>query len=247
MIWTTRYIVTHELNMEAVILAGGQGTRLRPHTDEIPKPLLPVGGRPVAEILLKQMQKTGVKHVFLAVNHRSEQIITAIGDGRKYGLKIDYSQEKQPLSTVGPLKLIKNLPENFIVANADVLTDLNFNDIFQTHLKNKANLTVATYARTLPTDFGVLTVSDSGMAVGFNEKPVFNFIVSMGIYVFSKSILDFVPSNRPFGFDQLMLTLFDQHIPVHTYPYNGYWLDIGRIDDYQKANDDVKRISDLIS
>jgi NDP-sugar pyrophosphorylase family protein len=233
--------------MEAVILAGGQGTRLRPHTDEIPKPLLPVEGRPVVEILLKQMQRTGVEHVYMAVNHLSELIIETIGDGRKYGLKIEYSREKQPLSTVGPLKLIKNLPESFIVANADILTDLNFNDLFQTHLKNKAKLTVATYDRTNPIDFGVLTVDDSGMAVGFNEKPVFNFTVSMGIYVFSKSILDFVPSNKSFGFDKLMFTLFDNHIPVHTYPYNGYWLDIGRIDDYLKANEDIKRVSDLIS
>jgi len=233
--------------MEAVIMAGGQGTRLRPHTDEIPKPLLPVGGKPVVEILLKQMRKTGVQHVHLAVNHRSEQIIQTIGDGRKYGLKIDYSKETVPLSTVGPLKLIKSLPESFIVANADVLTDLNFSDLFQAHLKNKARLTVAAYARANPIDFGVLTVAESGMAVGFSEKPVFNFTVSMGIYVFSKSILELVPSNIPFGFDQLISALFDHHIPVHTYPYNGYWLDIGRIDDYQKANEDIKRISDLIS
>ncbi len=233
--------------MEAVILAGGQGTRLRPHTDEIPKPLLPVGGKPVVEILLQQMQKTGVKQVYMAVNHLSELIIKTIGDGRKYGLKIDYSMEKEPLSTVAPLKLIKNLPENFIVANADILTDLNFNDIFQAHLKNKAKLTVGTYARANPIDFGVLTVDDRGLAVGFKEKPVFNFTVSMGIYVFSKSILELVPPNKPFGFDNLMFTLIDRHIPIHAYTYNGYWLDIGRIDDYHRANDDIKKISELFS
>ncbi len=233
--------------MEAVILAGGQGERLRPHTDEIPKPLLPVGGKPIVEILLKQMQKTGVKHVYMAVNHLSERIIDVIGDGSKQGLKIDYSKEAKPLSTVGPLKLIKQLPDNFIVANADVLTDLDFKQILDHHLRNKANLTVATYARLNPIDFGVLTVDDHGLAIGFNEKPVFNFVVSMGIYVFSKSILKYVPDNKPFGFDNLMFTLLEHQIPIHTFPYNGYWLDIGRPDDYQKANDDIDKIKDLMS
>jgi len=233
--------------MEAVILAGGQGMRLRPHTDEIPKPLLTVGGKPIVEILLKQMQKTGVKHVHMAVNHLSDKIIDVIGDGGKQGLKIDYSKEEKPLSTVGPLKLIKHLPDNFIVANADVLTDLNFREIFDCHLRNKANLTVATNARLNPIDFGVLTVDDNGLAVGFNEKPVFNFVVSMGIYVFSKSILKYVPDHKAFGFDDLMFTLLDNQIPIHTFPYNGYWLDIGRPDDYEKANDDIDRITDLMS
>ena len=232
--------------MEAVILAGGQGTRLRPHTAEIPKPLLQVGGKPIVEILLKQMQKTGVTQVCLAVNHLSEQIINTIGNGKKYGLKLKYSKEELPLSTVGPLKLIKNLSDNFIVANADVLTDLNFKTLFDYHLDNQANLTVATYARRNPIDFGVLTVDDNGLAVGFNEKPVFNFIVSMGIYVFSKSILKYVPDNQLFGFDNLMFTLLDNQIPIHTFPFGGYWLDIGRPDDYQKANDDIDRITELL-
>ncbi len=233
--------------MEAVILAGGQGTRLRPHTDEIPKPMVPVGGVPIVAILLRQMKKTGINRIHMAVNHLSEQIITAIGDGKNFGLKIEYSHEEKPLSTVGPLKLIKNLGDNFIVANADVLTDLNFNTIFDYHKSQKANLTVATYARRSPIDYGVLTVDDNGLAVGFKEKPEFNFVVSMGIYVFSKSILKHVPDNKPFGFDNLMFTLLGNKIPIHTFSHSGYWLDIGRPDDYQKANDDIDKIKDLIS
>jgi NDP-sugar pyrophosphorylase family protein len=230
--------------MVAVILAGGKGARLKPHTDEIPKPLLPVGGKPIVEILLKQMKKTGMDSVYVAVNHMSEKITTAIGDGKKYGLKIEYSREQESLSTIGPLKLIKNLPENFIVANSDIMTDLNFGTLFNSHMNSKAKLTVATYARTNPIDFGVITVDDNGLAVGFNEKPVFNFIVSMGIYVFNRSILEYVPDNKPFGFDQLMFTLLDKQIPIQTYPYSGYWLDIGRPDDYQKANEDFERFKD---
>ena len=188
------------------------------------------------------MQKTGVTQVTLAVNHLSEQIINTIGDGKKYGLNIKYSKEEQPLSTVGPLKLIEELPDSFIVANADVLTDLNFKTLFDYHLDKKAELTVATFARSNPIDFGVLTIDDNGLAVGFKEKPVFNFVVSMGIYVFSKSILKYVPDNQPFGFDNLMNALLENKIPIHTFPFSGYWLDIGRPDDYQKANEDIERI-----
>jgi len=233
--------------MEAVILAGGKGTRLRPHTDEIPKPLLPVGGRPVVELLLKQMQKCGVSHVTMAVNHLFVQIINSIGDGQEFGLKIDYSRESKALSTVGPLKLIKKLPDNFIVANADVLTDLDFRDLYEDHLRSGAKLTVATNARTNPIDFGVLTVDDNGRAIGFNEKPVFNFVVSMGIYVFAKSILKYVPSEQSFGFDSLIFKLLENDEPINTFPFSGYWLDIGRPDDYQKANEDVERIRDIMA
>jgi NDP-sugar pyrophosphorylase family protein len=228
--------------MLAVVLAGGKGTRLKPHTNEIPKALLPVGGKPIVQLLLGQMKKTGVTKVILAVNHLSEQITDTIGDGKNFGISVEYSHEKESLSTVGPIKLIKNLPENFIVANSDVLTDLSFNDIFENHVENKAKLTIATYARTNPTDFGVLTVDDDGRAVGFNEKPVFNFIVSMGVYVFNRSILSFVPENKQFGFDQLMYALLNRQVPIHTYPYSGYWLDIGRPDDYQRANEDIERL-----
>jgi len=233
--------------MVAVILAGGKGARLRPHTDEIPKPLLPVGGKPIVEFLLRQMQKTGVEQIYMAVNHMSEQIINCIGDGSKFGLKIEYSHEEKALSTVAPLMLIKNLPDNFIVANSDILTDLDFKSIFEFHVKNKAQITVGTYARSNPVDFGVLTVDDNNMAIGFNEKPVLNLTVSMGIYVFSKSILGFVPNDKPFGFDELMYTLLERQIPIHTYPYNGYWHDIGRPDDYEQANANIKRIKDMFS
>lgn len=227
--------------MVAVILAGGQGTRLRPHTNQIPKPLLPVMGRPIIEIILKQMQNTGVTQVFMAVNHLSEQIINTLGDGREYGLKIGYSHENKPLGTIGPLKLIKNLPENFFVANSDVLTDLNFKSLFEAHLKSRAKMTVATHSRMIPIEFGVLNVNGQGRASGFKEKPQLKLTVSMGIYVFHKSILDFVPVNKSFGFDELMFLLLEKEIAVHTYAYNGYWLDVGRPDDYQKANDDAER------
>ncbi|MGH8016119.1 MAG: nucleotidyltransferase family protein [Candidatus Zixiibacteriota bacterium] len=228
--------------MVAVILAGGQGIRLRPHTDEFPKPLLPIGQKPIIDILLTQMKKTGVSRVILAVNHMSERIVDAVGDGSRYGLKIEYSHETKALSTVAPLKLIKDLPDNFIVANSDILTDLDFKGLFSSHINGNAQLTVATHARANPIDFGVLTVDDNGMVIGFEEKPVLNIIVSMGMYVFSQAVLKLVPENKPFGFDQLMFTMLDRKMPIHTFPYSGYWLDIGRPEDYQKANEDIERL-----
>lgn len=235
-----------ENSITAVVLAGGKGTRLMPETDETPKPLMPVGGRPVVEILLKQMQRTGVKTIRMAVNHLAEKIESALGDGSKLGLQISYSHEEKPLSTVGPLKLINNLPEHFIVANADVITDLNFEKVFKQHLKSKSDLTIASYERHSRADYGVLSVDESRRVVGFNEKPVFNFVVSMGIYVFSKKILDFVPTNTAYGFDSLMYELLDKGAAINSYPYDGYWLDIGRHDDYARANDEVEKIKYLL-
>lgn len=233
-------------SITAVVLAGGKGTRLMPATDETPKALMPVGGQPVVEILLKQMQRTGVKSIRMAVNHLAEKIESALGDGSKLGLQISYSHEEKPLSTVAPLKLIRNLPEHFIVANADIITDLNFENLFKQHLKSKAALTIAAYQRHSQADYGVLSVDENGQVVGFNEKPVFNFVVSMGIYVFSKKILNFVPAKRAYGFDSLMYELLDKGAAVSSYPYDGYWLDIGRHDDYDRANNDVEKIKYLL-
>lgn len=232
--------------LTAVVLAGGQGNRLKPQTDETPKPLMPVGGKPVVEILLRQMQRTGVVKAYLAVNHLAEKIESALGDGSRIGLDISYSREEKALSTVGPLKLIDNLPEHFIVANADVITDLDFAKFYQQHLGSKADLTIASYERTSKADYGVLSVDESGRVVGFNEKPVFNFTVSMGIYLFSKKILNYVPMNKAFGFDSLMFELLDKKLVINTFPYQGYWLDIGRHDDYGRANEEIEKIKYLL-
>ncbi len=232
--------------METVILAGGKGSRLAPFTSEIPKPLVRVGDIPVIDILLQRLKLHGVKKVTIAVNHLSHLITAALGDGSKYGLDIVYSHEEEPLSTVGPLKLIRNLPENFLVANGDIITDLNFKELYQFHLKAKALVTVAVYQRKVLSDFGVIEVNESGYVSSFREKPVFDFTVSAGIYVFSKKVLDFIPDGKKYGFDDLMISLLEQCLPIATFPFNGYWLDIGRVEDYQQANNDIEIIRNLI-
>jgi len=232
--------------MQAVILAGGKGARLKPHTEEIPKPLVPVGGKPIVEILLSRMKDLGVTEVVMCVNHLADLIEKALGDGSRLGLNIRYSHEDQPLSTVAPLKLIDNLQDNFLVANGDILTDLDFAKLYQHHLDQKAQITVATHRRLNKIDYGVIGTNDEGVAVSFEEKPVFDFEVSMGVYVFSKSILSLVPEGAPFGFDHLMLKMLEENLPINTYSYDGYWMDIGRPEDYAQAQRDIENNRGLI-
>lgn len=232
--------------MQAVILAGGKGSRLLPRTSEIPKPMVKIGHHPIIEILIKRLVKSGVTKVTIAVSHMAEQIKNYIGDGSKFGIEIKYSTETKPLSTIGPLKLISDLPEHFLVVNGDILTDIDFAELYKFHQKEKALLTVATYQRHDRVDYGVIVSGDEGQIIGFVEKPEVNFQVSTGIYMFSKKVLAYVPDNEPFGFDQLMKILLEKEERVLTYPFNGYWLDIGRPDDYQKANEDIEKIKSLI-
>ena len=233
--------------MEAVILAGGQGTRLVPYTADLPKALVPVCGKPVVEILLHRLKLSGVTKAYLAVNHRADQIRTVLGDGQRLGLNISYSEEPTPLSTVGPITLIPSLPEHFLVANADILTDLDFRMLTERHRQSGCNLTVAIYKRTEKIDYGVLDVGSDSRVTGFSEKPDYHFSVSMGVYVFSGAVLEFVPHGKPFGFDDLMRTLIEKRQPINTLLHRGFWLDIGRVDDYQRANSrDIQSVRDLL-
>jgi len=233
--------------MKAVILAGGKGTRLKPYTTVIPKPLVPVGEKAILEILLTRLKKCGVDEVFICLNHFAEIIMAFFGDGSKLGLQIHYSVEEEPLGTVGPVKRIKGLPEHFLVMNGDLLTDLDFHDLYEDHLQSDHILTVSTYHRETKIDFGVLEVDEKLKLVkGFREKPRYDFEVSMGVYAMNRRVLEFVPERKPFGFDDLMLTLLDNKQAVRVYPYRGYWLDIGRPDDYEKANEDMELLSRLL-
>ncbi len=228
--------------MRAVILAGGKGTRLRPFTATLPKPLVPVGDRSILDIVLAQLKAAGVTRVTMAVNHLAHLIMAYFGDGGRWDLQIDYSLEDRPLSTIAPLTLIDDLPEHFFVMNGDVLTDLDFGDLYQRHVASGAEITVATFERDARIDFGVLRSDEARRVVGFEEKPSYHFTVSMGVYVLSRSLLDVVPPGEPFGFDDLMLTCIDQGRQAMTYPHDGYWLDIGRPGDYEEANERVDEL-----
>jgi NDP-sugar pyrophosphorylase family protein len=229
--------------MEAVILAGGKGTRLRPYTTTLPKPLMPVGDRPILEIMITQLQAAGFEKITIAVNHMADLIMAFFGKGEKFGVRIEYSIEDQPLGTVGPLRLIKDLPEHFLVMNGDILTDLDYGNLHRTHARDNALLTIATYSRDVQIDFGVLEIDSAGNRLtGFREKPTYHFDVSTGIYAFSRAVVERIPADGPYGIDSLVLDLLRDGLKVKAYPFQGYWLDIGRPDDYDRANLDASEL-----
>lgn len=223
--------------MRAIIMAGGKGTRLRPYTTLIPKPLVPLGGRfSILEIVLMQLAKSGFTHVTLAVNHLSHLIMTYFGDGSRLGLKIDYSLEEQELSTIGPLTLIDDLPENFLVMNGDILCDLDYRKFFDGHVRSSSGVSVSAFNRQVKIDFGVLEYDSSGYLTQFREKPSNDFSVSMGIYCINRSVIESLERGKPYGFDTLMMDSLKNNHQVKIEPFNGYWLDIGRPDDYEYAD-----------
>jgi NDP-sugar pyrophosphorylase family protein len=230
------------MSKRAVILAGGQGTRLRPYTVTMPKPLVPVGEFPILEIIIRQLKFYGFTHLTLAVNHQAEIIKAFFGDGKKWGITIDYSLEESPLSTMGPLTLIQDLPSQFLVMNGDILTDLDYAAFYNEHEKTGNIFTVSSHLREEGIDYGVLKTS-GGQLIGFQEKPNMTYEVSMGIYMASLSVLDFIPINQKYGFDDLMQCLIAAGKVVSVSQYSGYWLDIGRPDDYGKAVEEFSMMS----
>ncbi|MEU6277515.1 sugar phosphate nucleotidyltransferase [Streptomyces populi] len=223
--------------MHAVILAGGKGVRLRPYTTALPKPLVPIGDQhAILEIVLRQLASTGFTSCTIAIGHLGEIIRAYVGDGSRWGVAVDYSTEESPLGTMGPLLTMRDrLPESFLVMNGDVLTDLDFGDVLRQHRGSGAPLTIATYAREVRIDFGVLTTDDRKV-VAFTEKPSMDYRVSMGVYGLSRSTLEDYTPGLPLGFDELVLDLLRSGDEPHAYAFDGYWLDIGRPDDYDRAN-----------
>ena len=226
------------MKRRAVILAGGKGTRLRPYTVVLPKPLMPIGDYPILEVVIRQLARHGFDRVTMAVNHQAELIKAFFGDGSKWRIQIDYSLEDEPLGTMGPLKRIGDLPEHFLVMNGDVLTDLDFTALHAEHTGANRLFTISSYRREQKVDYGVLVTSSQGTLEGFQEKPVTPYEVSMDIYMVSRAILPYVPAHGPYGFDDLMRDLLKAHQTVHVRKFGGYWLDIGRADDYQQAIDE---------
>jgi NDP-sugar pyrophosphorylase family protein len=230
--------------MRAVILAGGKGTRLRPYTTLVPKPLVPLGGKySILEIVLMQLAKAGFTHVTLAVNHLSQLIMAYFGDGSRWNIKLDYSLEDEPLSTIGPLTLIRGLPEDFLVMNGDILCDLDYRKFFEDHARDHCEVSVAVYKREVKVDFGVLKYDPDFQLQAFQEKPTFDFDVSMGIYCLKKNVIERLPKGKPYGFDTLMFDSLKNSVPVRVRPFSGYWLDIGRPDDYQYADEHFEELS----
>ncbi|MDH8678587.1 sugar phosphate nucleotidyltransferase [Fusibacter bizertensis] len=221
--------------MRAIIMAGGKGERLRPYTTVIPKPLMPIGNVAILEVVIIRLKNAGFEKITIAVGYLGNLIEAYVGDGSRFGVQIDFVYENKPLSTIGPLAYISNLNETFLVTNGDVLTDISYEELLSFHKKVGANATIATYKRNVKIDFGVLTYNDEFCIDGFIEKPEYNYNVSMGVYIFEPSILDYIEKGKPYGVDSLVLDMVEKKDKIFSYLFEGYWLDIGRPDDYEIA------------
>jgi len=223
--------------MKAVIQAGGKGTRLRPYTLVLPKPLMPVGGIPVIEILIKWLRRNGTRETYITTGYLGHLIRALCGDGRQWGVDIIYSEEPEPLGTVGALRLLKDeLDQTFLMLNGDLITDLSLNDFTDFHKSHDGMLTICVTKKRVKIDLGTLSVNEDKVE-SFVEKPVLQYDVSMGIYCMEPEIIELIPEGVPFGFDDLMHSMLGRKLPVYVFKHEGLWLDIGRPEDFQKAQD----------
>lgn len=230
--------------MQAVILAGGKGRRLQPYTTVLPKPLMPIGDYPILEVILRQLRNCGFDDIVISTGYLHEIICAYLQSGNHTDLPVRFSHEDEPLGTIAPLHLIDGLKENFLVMNGDILTDLDYRKLMDYHTEKGALATIATYRRDVNIDFGVLEADDSGRIRKFIEKPDYHFSVSMGVYAFNRDVLSHIPKAVHYGFDDLMEDLTSSGSEVYSYPYDGYWLDIGRPDDYARSVEEFERYRD---
>ena len=221
--------------MRAVILAGGKGRRLAPYTAVLPKPLMPIGDVPILEVVIRQLKQSGFEDITLAVGYLAELLVAYFGDGSKLGVRIHYSREEQPLGTAGPLGLLDRWNEPFLVMNGDLLTTLNYRRMWDQHHLSSAIATLATYQRDVTIDLGVIETDDVGLVQNYIEKPTYHYTVSSGVYVFAPKVLEYIPRGERMDLPDLILKLLAAGHQIATYPFDGYWLDIGRQDDYELA------------
>lgn len=231
------------MSKNAVILSGGLGTRLRPFTEVIPKPLLPIGEKAVLEIQIERLTMYGFHNVFLATNYKSNYIENFFGDGSRYGVNLEISREDKPLGTAGPIKLIENRlnKDPFIVMNGDILTLADFGKLYDFANQQDSLLTVTVKKIVTPYSFGNIFF-DGDLVKGIEEKPDIITYALAGIYVMKPQIFDLIPADQYFGMDSLIKKMLEMQLPIHKYEITEYWLDIGRIEDYEKAQQAYKQM-----
>ena len=234
--------------MKTIILAGGKGARLEPYTTVLPKPLIPIGERPILDIIIHQLAHYGFKEVVLSVGHLSELIRAYFANGVK-GLddvKLTYVQEDEPTGTAGSLRYISGLDDTFLVMNGDLLTTIDYNELVSYHRANGGILTIAMHKKRVKIELGVMETDKDGSLVSYTEKPEKVYNVSMGIYVYEPGVLKYIEKNVYLDFPDLVQRLLDKGEKVVTYPCKDFWFDIGNHDDFVKAQSEFERLKDKI-
>lgn len=226
--------------LQAVIMAGGFGTRLRPLTDDTPKPMLQIGGKPLLERTIENFQKAGIHRINVTTHYLPEKITRHFGNGERFGVELNYVAEDQPLGTAGALRLMSDVEEPLLVINGDILTDVDFRSLAKFHQENNAALTVAVRQYDVEVPYGVVEAS-GGIVSGLREKPRFNFLVNAGIYLLEPSVRRHIPATGRYDMTDLIDALLKNNETVVGYPITEYWLDIGKHDDFQQAQKDINR------
>ena len=235
---------------KAVILAGGKGSRLAPYTTVLPKPLLPVGDRAILDVVVRQLEHHGFTDLTFAVGYLAHLIRAVFGDGSNHGVSIEYHEERQPLGTAGALATVDGLEDTFLAMNGDVLTALDYAQLYRLHKEAGNMLTIATHRRVVRTDYGVIhedgMVGETRRVVGYEEKPEIPYTVSMGVYMVEPAVLDYIERDTYLDVPDLVLRLLEADQQVASYLFDGYWLDIGRHDDYEKAIAEYENLKDSL-
>lgn len=229
--------------MKGVILAGGKGARLAPYTRVFPKPMMPIGDMTILEVLLAQLKRAGITDIVITTGHMAGLLRAFFQDGSQYGINIQYSHERSPLGTAGPLSLIEGLNETFVVLNGDVLTTLDFKELISYHRNQKdAIATIASSSRRVHIELGVIETDTDYCITDYIEKPNIDYLVSMGIYVFEPEILEFIPKGEYLDFPDLVSNLLEANKKIAAYKFNGYYRDLGQPDDYDQACVDFEQM-----
>jgi len=228
---------------DAIIMAGGEGKRLRPLTLDTPKPLLKVGGKPIIEYNIDRLKKVGVKNITLSINYLGDQLVDYFGTGKEKRLNIDYVRENKPLGTIGSILLVENFEHNdIIVMNSDLLTNIDFKDFYKSFKNSDADMAVAATSYKVDVPYAVLEADDTNKVTSLKEKPKYTYYSNAGIYILKKELLKMIPKDEFYDITDLMERVLEMNLKLITYPINGYWLDIGKPEDYKKAQEDIKHI-----
>jgi len=230
--------------VDAILMAGGKGERLKPLTDDIPKPMLKIGDKPIIVRNLERLATYGINNFHISVRHMAEQIENGLKQYPIENASIEFIKEDNPLGTIGSVKLIKKFHNNAILLmNSDLLTNINFQEFYKQFVDSKSDMLVATIPYYVDVPYAIMDINENDEVKSFKEKPRYTYYSNAGIYLFKKELVDLIPHNEPFDATHFMEAVIAKNKKLTSFPILGYWLDIGRMEDFYKAQEDVKHIS----